>query len=256
MLVHFGWIGGDVPATARASADAVAKAFPSCQVMLHEGDGVLPARWRDAIASARLPPRMLSDIQRHAILRRYGGLWLDLDVAVVADPVEWTGTFDRYTAVHMGDAGRFIGTDIIYAPVDWAGWDAVEGYIDRFLLDRPARISVLHVASRMIERLSAVRPEDFAILRPGTVFPMSPAAFSAASVVARGFRPLAAQSATPRRPGLGDMVADGLARIGITKERVQSVASRVGLKDCGCSKRQAALNRAGEMFGLPPGRYA
>ena len=56
------------------------------------------------------------------------------------------------------------------------------------------------------------------------------------------------------RPGLGDMVADGLAAVGITKARVQAVASAVGIKDCGCSKRQAALNRAGEAFGLPPGR--
>lgn len=61
--------------------------------------------------------------------------------------------------------------------------------------------------------------------------------------------------AYPRaRPGLGDMVADGLAAVGITKARVQAVASAVGIKDCGCAKRQAALNRAGEALGLPPGR--
>lgn len=46
----------------------------------------------------------------------------------------------------------------------------------------------------------------------------------------------------------------GLAAVGITKERAQAVANAVGIKDCGCSKRQAALNRAGEAFGLPPGR--
>lgn len=62
-------------------------------------------------------------------------------------------------------------------------------------------------------------------------------------------------AAYPRpRPGLGDMVADGLAAVGITKERVQAVAAKVGVKDCGCRKRQAALNRAGAMLGLPPGR--
>ena len=61
--------------------------------------------------------------------------------------------------------------------------------------------------------------------------------------------------AYPRaKPGLGDMVAAGLDAIGVTKERVQAVASKVGVKDCGCKKRQAALNRLGEKLGLPPGQ--
>lgn len=55
-------------------------------------------------------------------------------------------------------------------------------------------------------------------------------------------------------PGLGDMVASGLAAVGITKERAQAVANAVGVKDCGCAKRQAALNRLGEKLGLPPGQ--
>ena len=61
--------------------------------------------------------------------------------------------------------------------------------------------------------------------------------------------------AYPRaRPGLGDMVASGLAAVGITKERVQAVANAVGVKDCGCAKRQKALNKLGEKLGLPPGQ--
>lgn len=61
--------------------------------------------------------------------------------------------------------------------------------------------------------------------------------------------------AYPRaRPGLGDMVASGLAAVGITKERVQAVAAKVGVKNCGCAKRQAALNKLGEKLGLPPGQ--
>jgi hypothetical protein len=64
-----------------------------------------------------------------------------------------------------------------------------------------------------------------------------------------------AHKAYPRaKPGLGDMVAAGLDAIGVTKERVQAVASAVGVKDCGCAKRQAALNRLGEKLGLPPGQ--
>lgn len=42
--------------------------------------------------------------------------------------------------------------------------------------------------------------------------------------------------------GLGDVVADGLSAIGITKELAQKAAKAVGLKDCGCDGRQKALN--------------
>ena len=50
--------------------------------------------------------------------------------------------------------------------------------------------------------------------------------------------------------GLGDLVADGLSAVGITKERAQAVASAVGIKDCGCGKRQAALNAVGKRLGI------
>jgi len=57
------------------------------------------------------------------------------------------------------------------------------------------------------------------------------------------------------KPGLGDLVASALATVGITKERAQAVASAVGVKDCGCAKRQAAANRLGHKYlGLPPGQ--
>lgn len=52
------------------------------------------------------------------------------------------------------------------------------------------------------------------------------------------------------KPGLGDMVASGLAAVGITKERAQAVASAVGVKDCGCRKRQQRLNELGRQFGI------
>lgn len=44
------------------------------------------------------------------------------------------------------------------------------------------------------------------------------------------------------KPGLGDRVAAGLAAVGITKERVSKAIGR----DCGCAKRQAALNKLGQ----------
>jgi hypothetical protein len=50
------------------------------------------------------------------------------------------------------------------------------------------------------------------------------------------------------RPGLGDMIASTLGAVGITKQRVQALASRVGVKDCGCSKRQKAANELGRKY--------
>lgn len=53
--------------------------------------------------------------------------------------------------------------------------------------------------------------------------------------------------AYPRaRPGLGDMVAAGLAAVGITKERVSKAIG----KPCGCAKRQESLNALGRKIGI------
>jgi len=38
------------------------------------------------------------------------------------------------------------------------------------------------------------------------------------------------------------MVAAGLDAVGITKDRVQALASAVGISDCGCQQRQQAMN--------------
>jgi hypothetical protein len=47
----------------------------------------------------------------------------------------------------------------------------------------------------------------------------------------------------PREPfGLGDLVASGLAAVGITPQLVERVTGRKG---CGCKQRQRALNEAG-----------
>jgi hypothetical protein len=49
-----------------------------------------------------------------------------------------------------------------------------------------------------------------------------------------------------RKPGLGDMVASGLAAVGITKERVSKAIGR----PCNCGKRQKALNEWGRTLGI------
>lgn len=49
-----------------------------------------------------------------------------------------------------------------------------------------------------------------------------------------------------RRLGLGDIVANGLNAIGITKERVSAIVGG----DCGCQQRQEWLNKAGHAIGI------
>lgn len=49
-----------------------------------------------------------------------------------------------------------------------------------------------------------------------------------------------------RSLGLGDMTADALAAIGITKERVSYWLGR----DCGCKANQEWLNDAGRRLGI------
>lgn len=48
------------------------------------------------------------------------------------------------------------------------------------------------------------------------------------------------------KPGLGDMVASGLSAVGITKQRVSAIVGG----DCGCQKRQEALNALGRRLGI------
>jgi hypothetical protein len=59
--------------------------------------------------------------------------------------------------------------------------------------------------------------------------------------------------ASPPQPGLGDLVAAGLASIGITKDRVEALVRG----PCRCDERAALLNAAGaKWLGLPPGSTA
>lgn len=82
----------------------------------------------------------------------------------------------------------------------------------------------------------------------------------AACIVSRNGDEIVVDESHPAYPrprpgrGLGDIFASGLDAVGITKDRVQRIASAVGVKDCGCARRQATLNRAGYRLGIgtPP----
>lgn len=245
MLVHLAWIGSRPPKTVLDAVDAARRAAAGCEVMFHADESAVRPEWLDAMNRMKVPPHMRSDIQRHEILRQHGGLWLDADVRILASPSRWAAAWDRYTAVRLHDRGSMVGTDIIGVPRGWSGWPAVEGYIDGIFQSPPTRPNALIFASRMILTLSRRNPDLFAILPPAGVYPFTADSMTAESVVARGFDP---------PPGLGDMIASGLASVGITKERAQRVARAVGLKDCGCGKRHRMANLLGAKYlGLPPG---
>jgi hypothetical protein len=238
MLVHFGWVGSPTPEYARQAVKAAAAVARQCEVVLHEGEAVVPSAWRRRMDEVSLRVHMRSDVQRHCILKKYGGLWLDLDVTLLADPSGWSCNWNKYTIVRMFEYSMMYGSDLIYVPVGWQGWHLVDEHIQRILWSSPSSYSLFALAGGMTKPLHAQHPELFSALNPGVMFPFDPRKITADAVVARGFQ-------VPK-PGLGDRVASALAAVGITKERVSKALG----KPCGCAKRQAKLNDLGRRFGI------
>lgn len=92
---------------------------------------------------------------------------------------------------------------------------------------------------------------DLAAVMALPAAPEPPAADLAeyATLIAEGAAALP-RGVLPPRPGLGDMVASGLASVGITKDRVSRAIGR----PCSCPERQAALNKIGHKYlGFPTG---
>jgi len=208
--------------------------------MFHPDESAVPDRWRPSTFGYSLIPHMRSDNQRHAVLMKHGGLWLEADVRLMSSPAEWASGWTDYTVARIRDKTPLLGTDIIYADREWSGWNAVDDYISSLVSSKPKRLSVLAFAHDLIDHCMKTSGAVFHIAEPGNLLPHNPNDFDHRSLVARGFDPPA--------PGLGDMIAAGLDAIGITKERVQAVASTVGIKDCGCGKRQRIANEIGAKY--------
>lgn len=52
-------------------------------------------------------------------------------------------------------------------------------------------------------------------------------------------------------PGLGDHLAAGLHKVGITRQRYVAAKKAIGLKGgCGCGRRQRRLNEWGRKIGI------
>lgn len=240
MRVHLAWLGSDVPVAVSQHVGRLQRTNADCDVRLYTDGGEVPSEWRGVYDAVSFSPRLQSDILRHAVLRRHGGLWLDVDVTARVPLTTLVQDFTTYTAMYLRPT-YWIGTDILYVPQGWGGWPSVHQYITSASLQLP--VSTLLFAHDMVARL--VRSgESVHLVNDGVRFPCQAVHVTSHALVWRcGYK-----------PGLGDMVASGLSAVGITKDRVQAVAQAVGVKDCGCAKRQAALNRLGEKLGLPPGQ--
>lgn len=197
MIVHLGWIGGEPPPRFFEAVEEARARATGCEVLVHRDERDVPSEWREKMDSMPLRPVTRSDVLRHAVLEKYGGLWLDADVRLLSNPVEWAGAWSRYSAIRFANRVRLVGSDVIFAPKDWPRWSRVRAYIDDVLSTAVASrsIAVLALASDMILRLASIYPSDFAIFDPGVRFPLDPRTFTSAALVARGFDP----SSTPVR---------------------------------------------------------
>lgn len=243
MNIHLGWIGASVPDHANDAFARIRSLNPTESIHFWTDSSAICGEWRQAFDSVAFSPHLQSDILRHAVLRKHGGLWLDVDVVTTVQAATLTRGWNTYTAVRLAPS-PFIGTDVLYVPPKWDGWRFFDAYIASVNLLPP--VSGLVLAHQMIESVRLAGCPVTVVDNPG-LFPCIQQHWSTAAMALRC-------GVVAPKAGLGDMVADGLAAVGITKERVQSVAAKVGIKDCGCAKRQQAANRLGAKLGLPPGR--
>jgi hypothetical protein len=236
MIVHTAWLG-EPSLSAKKAVDCLRRASEGCEVRFHEdGSEVWPA-WRAAFNSLSGNPRMQSDLLRHSLLRRYGGLWLDLDVTLAVGPKELVADWSGYTLLRLVPGSPWAATDLIYAQPDWPGWHLLDEYVAG--VDTSVRLSHLAFAHDMI-LWAFRRGAPVTLLDNATLYPCRKRDVTCNALALR-----CGQSAAS--PGLGDIVAAGLSAVGITPERVSAA---LGVEDCGCKKRQAKLNELGRKFGI------
>lgn len=234
MIVHTAWLG--TPSQdALACLSRLQKLDRDCEVRHYtDGSEVWPD-WQSTFDSLKNNPRMQSDLLRHSLLRKYGGLWLDLDVTLTVSPKTLVSDWDNYTVLRLIPRSPWAATDIIYATLGWSGWSFVDEYV--FSVDTSKRLSHLAFAHDMISWASRAGA-PVCVLDDSRLYPCRKMDVTSDA--------LALRCGQTDRPGLGDMVSAGLAAVGITPERVSKVLGR----PCGCKERAAKLNELGRRIGI------
>lgn len=234
MIVHTAWLG-EFSAEALKAVERLRKMSSGCDVRHYvDGAEIWPA-WEDKFESLSNNPRMQSDLLRHSLLRKHGGLWLDLDVTLTVSPKTLVADWAGYTVLRLITKSPWAATDVIYAQPDWLGWPLLDDYVKS--VDTSKRLSHLAFAHDMISWASRAGA-PVCVLDDSRLYPCRKMDVTSDA--------LALRCGQTDRQGLGDMVAAGLAAVGITPERVSALTG----KPCGCKQRQAALNALGRRLGI------
>lgn len=221
---------------ARCQLERLTAACDGHDLRVHTDETLVPSQWMEAYHRICVVPQMKSDLVRLAALRTHGGIYFDVDVTLLASVNAICAHMpNTYCAVHI-KPGQFFGGDILSCPAAWDGWGAVDEYVAGVTSSTqlPAFVQFTHALTAFLMRRRLAH-----VLSNARLWPTRPQDLSADALVCRGFDCHAAT-------GLGDMVASALSAVGITKERVSKALG----KDCGCAKRQAALNDLGRRLGI------
>ena len=175
---------------------------------------------------------MASDLLRHSVLRRWPGLYLDLDARLRVPADDLVEHWHTYTALALAPL-PVIGTDVLYAPSSFGKWHRFDEYILQKHLG--PKVSYLAFAHDMLAAVYRADPTAIRVERDARQYPCHPRDVTVGSKVLR---------CDAKAPGLGDHVASALSAVGITKERVSKALGR----PCGCKQRQQKMNGWGRKW--------
>jgi len=231
MIVHLGWIG---PMTDRAklAADRIARSLPNDVVRFHTSEDLILPAWRRPYERIRKNPHMASDFLRHSVLRRWPGLWLDLDVTLRVSPANLAAAWDKYTVLKISGTG-WAGTDVIYVPESWPNWGMVDDYIAGYDFSQP--LGYLAFAHDMITAMWQRNRSSVAVIDDASLYPCRKRDVTHRSQVLRcGLSQTLGVGGTVAANGPGTALKKLLASIGITAS-----------PQCRCNKRAALMDARG-----------
>jgi hypothetical protein len=231
MIIHTIWLGPQSTPADR-SAMAIERSVKGHDFRYHRADDHLWESWQDKYQQVSHNRHMASDLLRHSVLRRWPGLYLDLDARLRVPADDLVEHWHTYTALALAPL-PVIGTDVLYAPSSFGKWHRFDEYILQKHLG--PKISYLAFAHDMLAAVYRADPTAIRVERDARQYPCHPRDVTVGSKVLR---------CDAKAPGLGDHVASALSAVGITKERVSKALGR----PCGCKQRQQKMNDWGRKW--------